>query len=889
MQRSINSSKSTYELFQSIIDNTADEYTRNKWLPIIADWFPEEVKDGTLDADQVQAALIKTIEDKQKTLEKLTDEELTEILVDQQANIWYKHSLENAYIESLQRLVSDKSNFENLVKPNSAKEMEDLSKEINKEMGSPEIDYTDVGNMLSRGFMSSLRHAFVSGKYAIGIAATGQTNHADNQRTLVYINNDKLANMDATDRELLGGNPDSDFFATDPNINFEEYNSIEVGGVKRPTLSMAKNKAGKYISDIIGQFIDGYVDISKGPWIMRLGATPNVTSTWLFLIKIGVPANTVAYFMNQPIVKDYLRTLENNGYTWLFNDKIIANTLEAYEPNFNAIGPATVSGIPSEEELFKMLKYNKEGMKMNDIQLLQQQYILKEFIKYSKMSSQLFDVIQGSNFDTATINDPYLVFKKRIQLEKARKAIISSVDDLLTSSFKGVLKDVIFGVRDAFSEILISDKPKVRTVMEEVLTPYVNLSDREFVKVSQKAVNDLFDWAVQTDRNINVNVANILLGNSTQKSAAKQIIDFRDSILGNKYKGISPKPDHPLFDNIILNSIKMEAGVKEGKPDNLYIAGRDNKVYDQNLIIYGFEELKSNLGNEGKDLYGKLVRLAVLQSGITNSPIAFTNLLPYNDFKELYNETLSNLENLPNLADFQKLHVFERNNWNNFNIIPFMRVKMSLGKDKYTGRANLYDANAYFTDINLKNATVAGKLPKVIGISPFGDGRNDFITYSWEDQIDFTERARRKKAGDYSHIHKVLLQKVYTVDDKGNRIPLTQVTTGKDGRVYIKHIFKAINAWGDSFRAQEFYDYERPSVLDNGYDKVEMLTDVQGNQTKSGEVTDDEVTRIFNNEVEGEKSVTDAAIEKPEGIEQEQWDNSTPEEKVEMIRQQKEC
>ena len=29
--------------------------------------------------------------------------------------------------------------------------------------------------------------------------------------------------------------------------------------------------------------------------------------------------------------------------------------------------------------------------------------------------------------------------------------------------------------------------------------------------------------------------------------------------------------------------------------------------------------------------------------------------------------------------------------------------------------------------------------------------------------------------------------------------------------------------------------------------------------------------------------------EKPEGIGQEQWDASTPEEKVEMIRQQKEC
>jgi hypothetical protein len=40
-------------------------------------------------------------------------------------------------------------------------------------------------------------------------------------------------------------------------------------------------------------------------------------------------------------------------------------------------------------------------------------------------------------------------------------------------------------------------------------------------------------------------------------------------------------------------------------------------------------ELKKKLGDENKDLYGKLVRLAVLQSGITNSPIAFTNLLPY--------------------------------------------------------------------------------------------------------------------------------------------------------------------------------------------------------------------------------------------------------------------
>jgi hypothetical protein len=495
------------------------------------------------------------------------------------------------------------------------------------------------------------------------------------------------------------------------------------------------------------------------------------------------------------------------------------------------------------------------------------------------MSSQLFDVVQGSNVDTATINDPYLVFKKRLQLEKARKSIISSVDNLLGSSFKGVLKDAIFDVRDAFAEILISDKTNVRAVMEEVLTPYVKLSDRDFVKVSQKAVNDLFDWAVQTNRDINVNVANILLGTTGKNSAAQEIINFRDSILGNVNKGISPKPNHPLFNNIILNSIKMEAGTREGKANNLYLAGRDNKTYDQNLIIYGFEELKKGLGSSNKDLYGKLVRLAVIQSGLTNSPIAFTNLLPYKDFKEVYNQTLSNLENLPNLADFQTLHVFERNNWNNFAILPFVRANMKLGKpNKYDGKVNLYDVDAHFTDANLKKAMTEGTLPKVIGISPYGDGRNDFITYSWEDPIEYGERVKRKKTGDTSHVHKVLMQKVYTTDDNGNPIPLVQ-STESGGRVYTKHIFKAINAWGDSFRAQEFYDYERASVLDNDYEKIERVTDAQGKQIESGEVTDDEVVRIFNNEVPGETSVAESVSEKPDSISQEEWDALSQEKK----------
>ena len=745
----------------------------------------------------------------QEFMDELIENGVKETTVDRM----YKQSLENEYIQSLENLVSHPLNFANLIKPNSADQLKSLAKDINNKLGIKEKNYADAGNMLSRGFMSNLRQAFVTGKYAIGIAATSQTNHAQNQRGEIYIDTERLGT------KLI--DPTDEFYLGDGKINFKNYNKINIKGKEYASLSGILNDAGDYISDIIGQFIDGYVDISKGPWIMELGATPNVASTWLFLIKIGVPVQDVAYFMNQPIIKDYLRTIENNGYSWLFIDKFIDEMDGIYEPK--------TKNLPSVTEIPNNLGalVGKQSKDMTDVEKLQQQFLLREFLKYSKMSSHLFNVQQGSNFDTATINDPYIVFKKQLQLEKARKTIISSVDDILNNSFVGILKNKIYDIRDAFSTILISDRPSktktsVRDVMEAVLLPYTNLPDRDFVKLSRKAVNDLFDWAVQTNTSLNTRVASILLGNESEQSASQQIIEYRDKVLSN--------PKHLLYDNIILNSLKQDTGNKEGKPNNLYITGRDNKVYDQNLLIGAFRELKDVLGQEDSNLYGKLIRLAVLQSGLNNSPISFTTLLPYEDFKEVYNNTLSDLENIPNLADFYSLHVFERNNWNDNDIVPYMRAKLI--KSKASGK--YFNINEAFVDRKLQKAMKNKEIPKTINVGLLSpEGRTEIITYSWEDYINKTERMKRKRTGDRSHIHKQLMQKVYYVDENNKKQALTQSQEYK-GRIYTNYVYKAINAWGDSFRAQEFYSTPHVSVLDNDYVKVE------------NEVSDDVITNILN-------------------------------------------
>ncbi len=744
-------------------------------------------------------------EAEQKWIEK--QEKLNKRVINKQdfLDTIYKKALENDYIQSTQNLISHPLNFANLTKPNSADPLKDLAKDITNKLGKASLDADNVTNMLDRGFMSNLRHAFVSGKYAIGIAAVNQTNHSLNQRQPIYIDPGKWSLLSAQDRYFLSGGTRN---ADDATLKFKNFNRLEVDNRIVTTLSMVKNAEGENISDIIGMFIDGYVDISKGPWIMELGATPDTAATWLFLVKSGVPIKDVAYFMNQPIIKEYLKSIETSGYSYLFITDLIDSAREKYmTPNIRK-----VSEVPAVDALGKMI--GKTPAQLSDKQKDEQQLILTEFLKAAKMANHLFLVTQGSNFDTANLNDPYLIFKKFKQLEKAQSSIISNVDDLIENSFLGELGQAVYDLRDAFATILTSDTNNVRKVIQTVLEPHIDLPDAEFVKLAQKAVYDLFDWAVQIDRKLNTQVEDILLSDN---NTAKQVSDFVISVKKNDR--------HPLYNNAVINLITPHFQ-RKGKVNNLKIKNASNKVYDQNQMIYAFSELRTYLKgpkSPNKTLYGSLVRLAVLQSGLANSPISFTSLLPFEDFQKIYNQTLSKLENIPNLQSFADLHVFERNNWNNSDLVPLRKAKKSRGGlGKYNSNMNFgYTAG-------IQKAINAKEIPQLLKLNENArEAKNDIIVYTW--QTAFGDKAKEmRKKGDYSYIKKGLFERVYRGD-----VPLTQsyiITDEKTGKpvVITDYIYKAINAWGEShgsdgiyFSANEFYAGGIKSVIDNGFIKVE--------------------------------------------------------------------
>ena len=746
-----------------------------------------------------------------------SEEELTQEFTrgipskDQIISRLYKKSLENEYIQSMENLITHPKNYNNLIKPNSAESLKKLSEEIAEKTVGQSFDYKNVDNMLDRTFMSRLRHAFVTGKYAIGIAAVNQTNHSLNQRQPIYIDKSRLSRLSEEDRFWLGN----------ANIRFDKYNAIEIGGKMVPTLSMVKNKAGEYISDIIGMFIDGYVDISKGPWIMELGATPNVASTWLFLIKAGVPVKTVAYFMNQPIIRDYLRSIESAGYSWLFMDTFVNLTAESYGIDVKEADLLMDSfRIPGETALKNNVGKSPSSMTSNG--RMEQYLMLREFLKYAKMGEQMFHVTQGSNYDTSIFNDPYLVFKKQMQQIKAQNTIISSVDTLLANSFIGKLAETVNSVRDAFAQIIKSDSPKVRNVIQKVLLPYVEMNDRDFVKIAQKAVADLFDWAVQTDQNFNEMIKDILVNDG---GVGKEVAMFVNDV---KSKG----REHPLFGNHIIDIIEGIPSIRAaaGGPNNAKLNMGENKVYDQNNVIYAFRELRDYLKGENNPLYERIKLLAVLQSGLSTSPISFTNLLPYEDFENIYNKTLSKLEGMPNLEDFYKLGVFQRNNWNNDDVVPYLKAAIITTE---AGRTH-YNPSMKFLPDAVKKAMASNDIPPILTRSKMNrEANSDYIVYTWEKQEEIltkeelqeaiadrnvykaisNKKAEMRRAADYSYINKALFKKVY--DNYNTALE----HTAYDGKKYF--VYKAINAWGDSFRANEFWATDHKSVIENGFMKVE--------------------------------------------------------------------
>ncbi len=725
-----------------------------------------------------------TLSDVTGEIIKLSSEEGRKGLKDKLIKQLYKASLQNEYYNSLERLISHPKNFERLIKPNDASLLKGLAAKILALKGQESADNVRPERLLDKVFLSGVRHNFVTGNKSVGIAASFQVGHALRQKAKIYIDPERLKGMDPELSDWLGNGL--------LRFGSHLFNTVNVDGKMQASLSGVKTKNGKYyISDIISMAIDGGVDIAKGAWLVDLLGDIRKMSPFLFMTELGFDPKLTSYFLNQPIIEDYLEKIDNKGYNWLFIDTFVK---ELQEDKKYMIKPGTV--LPEQIDVLKLEK-NVGQKQFDNLGKAEQQLILQEFLKIAKMGNHLFLFNMGLTWDTTDFMDPYVVFKKNRQLEKARETIISSPDKILNSTFEGSMRRAVSNSRNAIATYLPTDSLKIRTIIEKTLDRFIDQSNRQFVLTAKKVVNSFMDFAIHTHFNMQNSIRRTMVNDG---GVATELKNFIEAL---------PR-DHALNSNPFIEKVKYLLG---DRTNNLKIAGNTSAVYDQNVIINSLRELKDNPLTQ--KLYPQILRLSLLQ-GLGNSPISFTQLLPVEDLKNVMAPVFEALDSIEDLDKFSDLYSYERNNWNDKNLVPEQR------EWKFSNRAGFE-----------KELMIYAKLPKgtegyfnrnVIVLDALSRNSDaDVMTITFKKPFDEQgqpydkERIEEmRKAGDYSYIERMLVQKI--------KDPLTgkrlETTYRMGNRIGTNLYYKVINAWGNSFRLQEYYTDPRPSQVENGYRKV---------------------------------------------------------------------
>jgi hypothetical protein len=721
-----------------------------------------------------------------EALDDLTDEDLADDNSgEEHIDKLYRQSLENEYYNSLATILTLPQYYERMITPNSEGKLKPLRDKLRKLLGLPSADVFNTTDLLRREYMSQTRHNFIVGKGGVGIAAIQQTNHSLNQRSVVYLDRDRIMDMDPQDIFWLTGKSTG---VTPDDLNILlPHNTVTINGKKYASLSGIKDQAQDYISDKISAYINGYVDISKDTFIVEIGASPNVAGTFMFLEKLGVPTETVVLFMNQPIIREYLRTLDKNGSSWLFGGDSYNEVLNQFASTVEV--PTELPGRGLNKHFETMIsKAYKEGVYQNTLseaEKAEQQLILREFLKYAMLASHQFEVNQSTNFDTAQLNDPALSVRKEEMIKRVRQRnIISSVDDILSNSFLGSLRERHGQARDVIGLFMKMEQPGIRALLANVISHFTQrgqaIQDKKFLQISKNIVSSFIDYLTQTESGLNNRIPEILLNPST--SVASKITRLKSKV-DQKNADLAQNPAIQAMQPIISDTVD---GVR-----NIKLKAKDKDVFTENTLIEAFRELRDTVASRsenGEKAYERLVDLALLQSGTTTSPISFTHLIPLEDYAARVAPIIDRLDRISDKMQFVKTGAFFRNNWKDTTIVPAVKTK-----------AYMYKIHNSLKKMAGENT---GQLIKIVANARAA-------------KMPFIKVRRATKVGNEVIWNTLLFKRVEYSDGT----PLIMDPN------FPSYLYKQVNAWGDGFNGQEYYKQPRPSVIDNGTLKVKEELD----------------------------------------------------------------
>jgi hypothetical protein len=532
-------------------------------------------------------------------------------------NVQSGQALENRTIDIMSQLLSAPERANEFMRPVNTDTLEGISDLILKEAKSVLglVDITDMSDLHNSttilGNLAVSRAAW-EGKATVGAYALTATHHVKGQRAGLSISlNKEVETVDG--KALL-------------QLNFE---GMPVEGVL--SLSKVFNIEGQRISDVISQLVNAAVDNANKPLLQTLNFGLDMASAVSFLVRAGVPVRTVALFMNQPIVREYMERITINRSMFLdaHGQKMsMENLIKGLRNSYSVTTAESVGGVRfNDESLTRMMKISKESLTDQDRAL--QLQILDDLLVYMGVGNDLTTAVTAQSFDTKPPRSrasALVIMQKYDQV--LRKGVFNNLEKVVEGSYLGSMEYVVQESSEMFKELFITETSRTHNIARQMLLQHLmdptskalRLSTDKTVRSLEKMTSSLWTALIQripdsAGTMVKSEKQRLLFGTDTSDSTAQTIAKIQRGLLKPELK------DNLWISKLIPRVQPIRNGVEN---DSLEFMVKGIDPIEMSVLDESFREIVRIDPALAKDI----LMTSVLQSGTVSSPYQILGVIP---------------------------------------------------------------------------------------------------------------------------------------------------------------------------------------------------------------------------------------------------------------------
>jgi len=577
-------------------------------------------------------------------------------------------AIDNAILSKSREIVLHPMNFEQLIRPVGADRLKGQANEVRGVQGKSQ-EKIDFSKLMEFEYIQEMGTRFWVGKQALGVAAVTNTHQIKAQR----------AGLALRAKELLG-------------IPFPHHEAIiDADGNVSYGVGYAKDVTGtNYISEVIGEFINAFVDVANDPFVFDINANLITAGAYFGLLRVGVPLEYVTRYMTQGGLTRYVAM--QTDLPGVKREDVIEKVKEeinSFSPDMPEGYTPTSAGFGTIEELETLLKRTSELVAYENaitagksiaeavgLTALTKEEIHDYYLAQIDMLD-LYDSVSVniagplSQLSQAVLGDRGGMTSKSRMETRIRDLQLSTLimdnkfnnlDKYLEESFQRSFEDAQREGGQIFNDIFMSDKDEdakevVSNLLIRVMTRSLSLEDKAKYGdlVEHNFVSFILSTVGDKGNEIFTHASRLFQGNESTPSLPRRIKHMKDEMRKSNEKSLILNELFPILQKYDPTDTKFRI-------ENLKKFSKRLTSYDRNVLIEDFQILM----DKDPALADDIVKFIILQSGQMTSPISFLDIIPTEHYMRVVQPIIKNFLFNPGQQDLSVFsEQFIRNNYKN--------------------------------------------------------------------------------------------------------------------------------------------------------------------------------------------------------------------------------